>query len=175
MESWIWAMLQHEGMEWWRVWWLGHHDTELCPLPGANQGAVLSPASAVSLLLRSSRYVGSILQSSAPSMSGFRTHRITMFGPLRGDIVRREMFSCVYWNTALQHLLRSCMHYIKKNNTITSLCNTQQVTIWYFLQAFLSKPLANLYFIPSLCKIMPWYWPEIFLVRIKQLAFILYF
>lgn len=123
---------------------------------------------AVSPLLRSSRCVGSILQSSVPSKSGCRTHRITALGPPRGDTLRREVFSCVYWNTILQHLLHSCMHHIKKNNVITILCNTQQVAIWYFLQIFLSKPLADLYFMVSVHKIKPWYWTELFLVRIKQ-------
>lgn len=36
---------RHEGMDWWRLLWLGHHDMELCPLPEAPLGAVLPPAS----------------------------------------------------------------------------------------------------------------------------------
>lgn len=105
MDRCIWAMLKHKGMEWWRLWWLGHHNTELCPLPGACQGAVLSSASELFLKFACcsglQRCVGSILGPSAPSKSGCRAHRITGLGPLRGDILRREVFSCVYKNTIL--------------------------------------------------------------------------
>lgn len=38
-------LLRHEGMEWRRLLWLSHRDTELRPLPDAPWGAALSPAS----------------------------------------------------------------------------------------------------------------------------------
>lgn len=107
-------------------WALSTLSTSRC-IPRSCAVTCLWAIPAVSLLLRSSSCVGSIPWSSAPSKSGCRAHRITRLGSLRGDILRRKVFSCVYKNTTLQHLLHSCMHFIKQNNVITILCNTQQV------------------------------------------------
>lgn len=48
-----------------------------------------------------------------PCKTGCGACRITAVGPLRGDILRSKVFSCVYQYISLWHLFHSCMDYIK--------------------------------------------------------------